>query len=119
MANIPFITAENAADLGRASQAAQKAKKELLAAEKLNPAAESEDAEKRRKLRLLRIRKQQDRIDEMLLSEDDAGKLDRLASAAIRLNEQERQLSNRSLPPTLKASEVKPRRAKASDPEPE
>lgn len=85
----------------------------------LDPAAESEEAEKHRKLRLLRVRKQQDRVDEMLLVEDDPAKLDRLASAAIRLNEQERQLSNRSLPPTLKASVVKSKRSQSSDPEPE
>jgi len=51
---------------------------------------------------------------------DDPAKLDRLASAAIRLNEQERQLSNRSLPPTLKASQAKTKRSSSSpsDPDP-
>lgn len=123
MASIPFITAENAAELGRASQAAQRAKKELKLAEMLDPVAEQEAADKYRKLRLLRVRKQLDLIDEKIFQElsdnTDASKLDRLASAVLRVNEQERQLSNRSLPPTLKANQDKPRKPRDVAPEPE
>ena len=42
-----------------------------------------------------------------------------LASAVLRFNEQERQLSNRSLPPTLKADTRKPRTRSTAEPVPE
>lgn len=48
--------------------------------------------------RLVRVRAQLDRIDEMMLDEDDPGKLDRLASAQARLSEQERILRGEPLP---------------------
>jgi len=54
-------------------------------------------------LRLARVRKQLKRIDEMLLTEDDPAKLDRLAAASSKLEEQERRLSDRSLPAVRKA----------------
>lgn len=69
--------------------------------------------------RLLRVRKQLEKIDRMLEEELDPAKIDRLASAASRLEEQERRLSNRSLPPTLKAGTVKTKRSSGSAPEPE
>ncbi len=119
MANIPHITAENAAEIAKAGWLVRKARAEQAQAEKLDPVMEADIAERHRKARLLRVRKQQERVDEMLLAEDDPAKLDRLASAAIRLNEQERQLSNRSLPPTLKASQVKTKRSTGGAIEPE
>lgn len=118
MASLPYITAENAAEIARNGWVLRKARKEQEEAQKLSPSVEQQEADNRRKLRLLRIRKQQDRIDGMLLVETDPAKLDRLASAAARLNEQERQLSNRSLPPVLKASPA-PRKSRATDPIPE
>lgn len=68
---------------------------------------EAQQADEFRRLRLARVRAQLTSIDKMLADEKDPGKLDRLASASIRLNEQERQLSNRSLPATIKAGNVK------------
>lgn len=44
------------------------------------------------------MREQLDRLDTMLLAEKDAQKLDRLASAQLRLSEQERILAGRPLP---------------------
>jgi hypothetical protein len=87
-------------------------------------AAKPEESEEFRNKRLSRVRKQLDLIDqliedEMAKDEPDAGKLDRMANSALRLNEQERQLSNRSLPPTLKANSVKPPRRAASSDSPE
>ncbi len=69
---------------------------------------------------LSRVRRQLEKCFEMMAKEEDPGKIDRLASAIARLNELDRQLSNRSLPPTLKANAVNPRRkpstTDASDP---
>jgi len=48
--------------------------------------------------RLMRVRKQLNRIDSMMEREDDPQKLDRLASAQARLSEQERILRGEPLP---------------------
>jgi hypothetical protein len=52
--------------------------------------------------RLTRVRKQLSRLDDLLESETDPTKLDKLASALSRLAEQERQLANRPLPGSLR-----------------
>ena len=54
--------------------------------------------------RLKRVRAQLDRIDAMLATETDVAKLDRLAAASSRLEEQERRLSDRSLPAVRRVS---------------
>jgi len=48
--------------------------------------------------RLVRVRKQLDRIDAMIEEEDDPQRLDRLAAASMRLSDQEFALSNRPKP---------------------
>jgi hypothetical protein len=53
-------------------------------------------------IRLVRVRKQLNRLDEMMMTENDAQKLDRIASAAARLAEQERQLAGRPMPGSLR-----------------
>jgi prephenate dehydrogenase len=58
--------------------------------------------------RLSRVRAQLDRIDEMMMTEEDPAKLDRLASAQARLSEQERILVGRPLPGSLKPTAAKP-----------
>lgn len=52
--------------------------------------------------RILRVRAQLDRLDAMLLTEDDPQRIDRLASAQLRLSEQERVLAGRPLPGSRK-----------------
>ena len=52
--------------------------------------------------RLARVRKQLDRLDELMQQETDPARLDRLASAQFRLSEQERILANRPLPGSRK-----------------
>ena len=52
--------------------------------------------------RLERVRLQLDRVDAMMLTEDDPQRLDRLASAQMRLSEQERILAGRPLPGSRK-----------------
>jgi hypothetical protein len=52
--------------------------------------------------RLARVRAQLDRVDQMMMKEPVAQKLDRLASAQARLSEQERKLDGRPLPGSLK-----------------
>lgn len=81
--------------------------------------ATAQDQDIYRTKRLVRVRKQLDLVDGMIEAEQDPAKLDRLASAQSRLSEQERQLSNRSMPPTLKASQVKTKRSASGSPEPE
>lgn len=56
------------------------------------------------RLRLERVRKQLEKIDEMIEEETDPARLDRLAAAASRLSEQERRYAGRSLPPTVRAT---------------
>lgn len=55
--------------------------------------------------RLSRVREQLDRLDAMLLTEKDAQKIDRLASAQLRLSEQERILAGRPLPGSRRPKE--------------
>lgn len=69
--------------------------------------------------RLRRVRKQLEKVDRMIDTETDPQKLDRLASAAARLNEQERQLSNRSMPPVIRANQERKRTPKPGTFEPE
>ena len=114
-----LFTAENAAEMQRRGVEAKLSAKEERIVEALSVEVESQNAEKHRKLRLLRVRKQQERVDAMLLVETDPAKLDRLASAAMRLNEQERQLSNRSLPPVIKASPARTKKSTSNSPAPE
>jgi hypothetical protein len=64
-------------------------------------------------LRLMRVRKQLDRIDEMMANEDEPQALDRLASAYAKLSEQERILDGRPLPGSHRPTKPKPSKADA------
>lgn len=66
---------------------------------------------------LTRTRKQLDRLFSLMGDETDPQKLDRLASAIARLAEQERQLSGRPLPGSLRPRQEKSRRAADVEPE--
>ena len=55
-------------------------------------------------VRLSRVRQQLDRVDMMLLAEKDPQKLERLASASIKLSDQEFALAGRFKPGNLKPS---------------
>ena len=63
---------------------------------------QDEKAESFRLERLSRVRAQLTRLDKMLNEEFDPQKLDRLASAIARLSEQERLLTGRPMPGSLK-----------------
>jgi hypothetical protein len=54
------------------------------------------------------VRKHLDRLDELMMTETDPQKLDRLASAQARLAEQERILDGRPLPGSLRPKPPKP-----------
>lgn len=58
-------------------------------------------------LKIVRARMKQ--VNEMMIAETDAGKMDRLASAWSKLAEQERILDGRPLPGSLKPTTAKPR----------
>lgn len=55
--------------------------------------------------RLARVRVQWEALDSMIAEETEPAKLDRLIAALARIEEIERRLSSRSLPPTLRASD--------------
>jgi hypothetical protein len=67
--------------------------------------------------RLARVRTQLERLDALVTAELDRGdeadgqRVDRLVAASARLEEQERRLSGRSLPPTKRGAET-PKRSK-------
>jgi hypothetical protein len=101
-----FFTKQNAAEN---AIKAHEARKQRLEAEQIQRDAEAANAltmqapaDDYRATTLARVRIQLDKIFNMMLAEDDPAKIDRLASAQARLGEQERQLSNRPLPGSLK-----------------
>lgn len=61
-----------------------------------------------------RTRRQLDRLFELMEEELDPQKLDRLASAIARLAEQERQLSGRPLPGSLRPKQKRTKRSNSS-----
>jgi len=54
------------------------------------------------------VREQLERVYAMLAKERDPGKIDKLCSASSKLEEQERRLSDRSLPPVRRAQDQAP-----------
>ena len=68
--------------------------------------------------RLARVREQLVRVDEMMMTETDPQRMDRLASAQARLAEQERILDGRPMPGSLKPSQNKPARSRVAMPDP-
>lgn len=114
---MPLITTANARDFAAKSHASARLRKQLREAAEIasppdlqpfplptvspaKPAPVDEYVIKR----LIRVRKQLDRIDRMIMAELDPQKIDRLASAQIRLSEQERLLAGRPLPGSRKPS---------------
>lgn len=112
---MPFITAENAAELARKSHEAKRAKAERVQAEvnealKQQVATDSTDFISQR---LSRVRAQLVRLDALASQEDDPKRIREYADATSRLQEQERQLAGRPLPGTLKPSSKPQTRAPA------
>jgi hypothetical protein len=62
-------------------------------------------------MRLVRVREQLTKLDAMIEAEEDAQKLDRLASASAKLSEQERVLDGRPLPGSRRPPTDKAQRA--------
>jgi hypothetical protein len=69
--------------------------------------------------RILRVRAQLEKLDQMLAAEDNPQAIDRLASAQSRVSEQERILSGRPLPGSQRPRLAKPAKASGSSVEPE
>lgn len=116
MASVPFITAENAREL---QQKAAKARalaraNRVLADARVEIAVQGAEFTEKA---LARVRLQLDQVYEAFRKERDPQKLDRLAAAQSRLAEQERQLSNRPLPGTLRPQSPG-KRSKLATPEP-
>ncbi len=108
-----MITAANASELAAKSHEARRLAKLML--ENGDVPKPLLPDEKHQKLTLSRVRAQLERCFQMMAKEEDPGKMDRLASAIARLNELDRQLTNRSMPPTLKAN-APARRQKSAQP---
>ena len=91
------ISSANAAAM--AARSAQVRRERAEAAKQARDvAASSVDSLAYVALRLARVRRQLDRLDEMMMTEKDAQKLDRLASAQLKVSEQERIADGRPLP---------------------
>lgn len=96
------FTRENASDMARkATEAREKARK-------LRKGAGPEDPAKYIALRLSRTRAQLFRIDQLIETEQDPQKLDRLVSAQSRLSEQWRIFSGIPLPGSRRPGREKP-----------
>jgi hypothetical protein len=111
------ITKETAPEFQRRAQAAKLLKRHLQARTRVELREEflhHLTLDQRRRLepyiidRLVRVRVALERIDEMLISEKDAGKIDRLASAAQKLNDQEFALAGRPKPGQLSYAPAQP-----------
>jgi len=89
-----LITSATASELGKKGNAIRWAPKPPQPIAEAIPASFPDYTAKR----LFRVRKQLDRLDEMMAEEDDPQRIDKLASAQARLAEQERLLAGRPLP---------------------
>ncbi len=112
---MPFINAENAADLARKSWDARRQAKAA--------AEQAEQQKHEQKLlpqddyiqrRIARVREQIEMLSDMLDQEEDPNKLDRLASAIDRLDEMERKHAGRPLPGSLKPSQPRQQQRSAT-----
>jgi hypothetical protein len=92
------------------------ARKQRNAVPALPPLPPIQEADQYARERLARVRAQQDKIDAMILTERDPQKLDRLASASMRLSDQEFALAGRPKPGNLK--HVAPKYVRPQLPEP-
>jgi hypothetical protein len=98
------FTKANAREMNAKSHAAKLAKKQAILDAMSTPdfvprtQPKTENPYELLAMRLLRVRKQLNRVDRLLDAETDPMKIDRLASALLRLSEQERILANRPLP---------------------
>ncbi len=107
LANLkPAWTPEQAREAARLSNAAQALKRASTPETKADEDAAEElaatpDGFHARKL--MRVRAQWNSLDRMIAAETEPAKLDRLIAALARIEEIERRLSSRSLPPTLRA----------------
>lgn len=104
----PAYGSAEAGRLGGFARAKQRLEQARIAAENATP---------HEKRRLLRVREQLDRLDQMMMTENDPQRLDRIASAQSKLAEQERILDGRPLPGSRRPRETKPVRVPLPDPE--
>jgi hypothetical protein len=108
LANLkPAWTPEDAAAAARRGwekrRANPKPKQPDTAANKSFPEPTEDEPDLFHARKLRRVRAQWDALDRMIAAEDEPAKLDRLIAALARIEEIERRLSARSLPPTLRA----------------
>lgn len=96
---MPLFTRETAASAGRKGALARWTKPPPVV---IPPPITEPITDDYHARRIMRVRQQLDRIDAMLMEEEDAQKIDRLASAQLRLSEQERVMSGRPLPGSRK-----------------
>lgn len=101
---MPQFTKETAAEMARRSHSPDSARNKPA-----EPPQEPAIGLDYTAIRLMRVRKQLDRLDELASEETDPKRCKEFADATSRLQEQERQLAGRPLPGTLKPSSKAPR----------
>src|ERR1051326_9250266 len=95
---------QNAREMARRSNEVQRERRRnTLTAQ---PSCHADNFPEYASRRLTRVRRQLDRIDRLMMTENDPQKLDRLASAQTRLREQERILSGRPLRGSLRPAKA-------------
>lgn len=116
-----LFTAETAAEMAKRAHVTRERNRieAKIAAEMPHiPAVEPHEASFYAKQRLACVRAQLKRVDEMMMTETDPSRIDRLASAQTRLSEQERILDGRPLPGSRKPAADKPARQRPAMVEP-
>jgi hypothetical protein len=110
--SVPLITSANAREMAARSQEARRQRKmEREAAPEVPQTSPQSDDDNDEFVtaRLVRVRKQLNRLDNLMETETDPQKLDRLASAQARLAEQERLMAGRPLPGSCRPPVIKQR----------
>lgn len=82
----------------------------------LTPAEEAQITSPFQRTRLSRVRAQLNRLDRLMMEEQDPAKLDRIASAMSRLSEIERQLAGRPMPGSLRPRSERQSKRVAAEP---
>ena len=108
---MPFFTKENASEYARLGNIARwQTPKSLPQPDQTTASSDATRlpiTDEFTAKRLIRVRKQLERLDDMLEAEQDTKRIKELSDATTRLAEQERQLSGRPLPGTLRPDKPK------------
>jgi hypothetical protein len=118
---MPVITSSNAREMAAKSAEARKQRKLAADYTAALPAPDPQRADSYPEMRLTLVRRHLAKIDSLMEKETDPQKIDKLANASTKYQEQERILSGRSLPPTIRSKNLPgPKQSRISElPQPE